>query len=154
MSVNSVNWNCNASYSQYLQKKKDNAISLAICGGGLASSASALHLVKAPVAAKHPWLLFAGAALGTIAAMFGLSKAASISKELKTYQQTPQASQIVLGNTAGNVDSFEKPKMSKEEAKFVVANCINPMGPNAMFYLPKRDEALAAIEYYKSTGQL
>lgn len=147
MSLGSItSTNMNASYPKYLEQKKKAANMLWLSGLALSTSACAAHFTKAPIAVKHPWILFAGSALGLLGTVFGVSKSASIGNELKKYTQESQP--IYLTNS-DRVEISSKPKMSEKEAKFVISMCVNPASPNAMFYLPRLEEAREAIKYYQ-----
>lgn len=86
MSVSfNANPNMNANYTKTLEQKKKSAQLMAIAGSGMATSACALHFLKAPLAVKHPGIVFAGSILGILGSAFGLSQSAKIGQELKKY---------------------------------------------------------------------
>ena len=79
MSVGSItNANMNASYTKQLEQKKKSAQVMALSGSGMATSACALHFLKAPLAVKHPGIVFDGSILGLLGTVFGFSQAAKI----------------------------------------------------------------------------
>ncbi len=149
MSVGSItNANMNASYTKQLEQKKKSAQVMALSGSGMATSACALHFLKAPLAVKHPGIVFAGSILGLLGTVFGFSQAAKIEKELKKYD-TQEPQQMYLHANNDNIELSKKPKMSYEEAKFVISMCVNPIAPNTLFYLPRLEEAKEAYRYYQ-----